>query len=137
MNASDIAANEQRFAPNIKNVVDADAFGDAGEGNSREFLKFVPGVTVNYSSFDARTISIRGLPSNTTPVTVDGNRMSSAASSGVTREVEVGGLIMNNISRVEISKTPTPTRPADSMGGAVNVISKGAFDRSRPHSRTT
>jgi iron complex outermembrane recepter protein len=132
LNASDIAAHEQRYAPNIKNVVDADAFGDAGEGNLGEFIKFVPGVTVNYSSFDARTISIRGLPSNTTPVMVDGNRIASAASSGVTREVEVGGLSMNNISRVEVSKTPTPDSPADSMGGAVNVVSKGAFDRRKP-----
>ena len=132
MNASDIAANEQRYAANIKNVIDAEAFGDAGEGNLGEFIKFVPGVTVNYSSFDARTISVRGLPSSTTPVMVDGNRLASAASSGVTREVEVGGLLMNNISRVEVSKTPTPDTPADSMGGAVNVINKGAFDRRKP-----
>jgi TonB-dependent receptor len=132
MNAADIAINEQRFAPNIRNVVDADAFGDAGEGNLGEFIKFIPGVTVNYSSFDARSISVRGLPASTTPVLVDGNRMASAASSGVTREVEVGGLMMNNISRVEVSKTPTPDSPADSMGGSVNVVSKGAFDRSRP-----
>jgi hypothetical protein len=53
MNAADIASQEQRYAPNIKNVVAADAFGDAGEGNLGEFIKFVPGVTVNYSSFDA------------------------------------------------------------------------------------
>lgn len=132
MNAADIAINEQRYAPNIRNVVDADAFGDAGEGNLGEFIKFIPGVTVNYSSFDARSISIRGLPSNTTPVLVDGNRMASAASSGVTREIEVGGLMMNNISRVEVSKTPTPDTPADSMGGSVNVVSKSAFDRVRP-----
>lgn len=132
MNAADIAINEQRYAANIRNVVDADAFGDAGEGNLGEFIKFIPGVTVNYSSFDARSISIRGLPSSTTPVLIDGNRMASAASSGVTREIEVGGLMMNNISRVEVSKTPTPDSPADSMGGSVNVVSKGAFDRSRP-----
>ncbi len=132
MNAADIASQEQRYAPNIKNVVAADAFGDAGEGNLGEFIKFIPGVTVNYSGFDARSISVRGLPSYTTPVMVDGNRMSSAASSGVTRDVEVGGLIMNNISRVEVSKTPTPDSPADSMGGTVNVVSKGAFDRSKP-----
>ncbi|MDO8542071.1 MAG: TonB-dependent receptor [Opitutaceae bacterium] len=132
MNAADIAINEQRYAANIKNVVDADAFGDAGEGNLGEFIKFIPGVTVNYSSFDARSISVRGMPSSTTPVMVDGNRMASAASSGVTREVEVGGLTMNNISRVEVSKTPTPDSPADSMGGSVNVVSKGAFDRLRP-----
>lgn len=132
MNAADIANNEQRYAANIKNVVDADAFGDAGEGNLGEFLKFVPGVTVNYSSFDARTISVRGMPAHTTPILVDGNPFASAASSGATREVEVGGLTMNNISRVEVSKTPTPDSPANSMGGTVNVINKGAFDRSRP-----
>jgi len=75
---------------------------------------------------------VRGLPSNTTPIMVDGNRMASAASSGVTRDVEVGGLIMNNISRVEVAKTPTPDSPEDSMGGSVNVINQGAFDRSKP-----
>ena len=132
MNAADIANHEQRYAANLRNVVDADAFGDAGEGNLGEFLKFVPGVTVNYSSFDARTISVRGMPAHTTPVLVDGNPFASAASSGSTREVEVGGLMMNNISRVEVSKTPTPDSPANAMGGTVNVISKGAFDRSRP-----
>lgn len=93
MNAADIANHEQRYAANIKNVVDADAYGDAGEGNLGEFLKFVPGVTVNYSSFDARTISVRGMPSHTTPILVDGNPFASAASSGTTREVEVGGLL--------------------------------------------
>lgn len=132
MNAADIANHEQRYAANIKNVVDADAYGDAGEGNLGEFLKFVPGVTVNYSSFDARTISVRGMPSHTTPILVDGNPFASAASSGVSRDVEVGGLMMNNISRVEVSKTPTPDSPANAMGGTVNVINKGAFDRSRP-----
>ncbi len=132
MNAADIANHEQRYAANIKNVVDADAYGDAGEGNLGEFLKFVPGVTVNYSSFDARTISVRGMPSHTTPILVDGNPFASAASSGSTREVEVGGLTMNNISRVEVAKTPTPDSPANSMGGTVNVINKGAFDRNKP-----
>ncbi len=132
MNAADIANHEQRHAANFKSVVDADAFGDAGEGNLGEFIKFIPGVTVNYSSFDARTISVRGMPSDTTPILVDGNPVASAASSGSTRDIEVGGLMMNNISRVEVSKTPTPDSPANSMGGTVNVVNKGAFDRTKP-----
>lgn len=132
LNAADIAANEQRYAANIKNVVDVDALGDAGEGNLGEFLKFLPSVTLNYSSYDARTISVRGLPPSTTPVMIDGNPMSSAASSGVTRDVEINSMLMNNIARVEVSKTPTPDSPANSMGGTVNVISKGAFDYVRP-----
>ncbi|MBL9202320.1 MAG: TonB-dependent receptor, partial [Opitutaceae bacterium] len=132
LNASDIANHEQRVAANIKNVVDADAFGDAGEGNLGEFIKFVPGVTVNYSSFDARTISVRGMPSDTTPILVDGNPVASAVSSGASRDIEVGGLMMNNIARVEVSKTPTPDSPANAMGGTVNVVNKGAFDRRKP-----
>jgi hypothetical protein len=48
MNACDIASNEQRYVPDKKNVVAADAFGHSGEGNLGEFIKFVPGVTVNY-----------------------------------------------------------------------------------------
>jgi iron complex outermembrane receptor protein len=42
MNAADIAINEQRYAPNIRNVVDADAYGDAGEGNLGEFHQVHP-----------------------------------------------------------------------------------------------
>ena len=38
-NAASIAINEQRFAPNIKNIVSADALGDVMDGNVGEFLK--------------------------------------------------------------------------------------------------
>ena len=36
-----LATNEQRFAPNIKNVVSTDAFGDVPEGNIAEFMRFL------------------------------------------------------------------------------------------------
>ena len=42
-----IAINEQRFASNIKNVVSTNEFGDLGENKLGDFLKFVPGVTVD------------------------------------------------------------------------------------------
>ena len=43
-----IAINEQRFSPNIKNVIAADALGDVMDGNVGEFLKFMPGMTAEY-----------------------------------------------------------------------------------------
>ena len=43
-----IAINEQRFAPNIKNVVAADSLGDVMDGNIGEFMKFLPGVIPEY-----------------------------------------------------------------------------------------
>jgi outer membrane receptor for ferrienterochelin and colicin len=71
-NASAIAINEQRFAANIKNVVAADEFGTVTEGNVGEFLKFLPGVTLDYTAADARSVAVRGMPAVGTGVTVDG-----------------------------------------------------------------
>ena len=127
-----IAINEQRYSPNLKNVVSTDEFGSLTEGNVGEFVKWLPGVTVDYNAADARTISVRGLPSSNTPVSVDGNRMASAASSSASRVFELEQVSINNISRVEVTKVPTPDSPADALGGAINLVSRSAFERSRP-----
>jgi len=131
-NATALAINEQRFAGNIKSVVSGDEYGDIGEGNVGAFLKFVPGVTIDMAGFQPNTVSVRGVPANNTPLTVDGNPIASAATSGTNRNFELVGLSMNNIARVEVSKTPTPDMAANSLGGAVNVISKSAFELARP-----
>ncbi len=129
-NAANIAANEQRFAGNIKNVVSADAFGDVTEGNVGEFIKYLPGISVDYVAADVRTISVRGFADNYTGVSVDGARMASSASGSSTRSFELEQVSINNVSRIEVTKVPTPDSPADSLGGSVNMVSKSAFERS-------
>lgn len=124
-----VAINEQRFSANIKNVVSADAFGDVTEGNPGEFLKYLPGVSVDYVAADVRSVSVRGFGSAFTSVNVDGNRMASAASSGTSRSFELEQVSMNNVARLEVVKVPLPSMPADSLGGSVNMISKNAFER--------
>ena len=126
-----IAINEQRYAVDIKNVVAADEYGDVTEGNVGEFLKYIPGVLVDYNAAAARTVSVRGLPPSTTPVSTDGNRMASAASGSASRTFEFEQVSINNTSRVEVSKSATPDRPADTLGGSINMISKSAFERAR------
>ena len=124
-----IAVNEQRFSSNLKTVIAADAFGDVTEGNPGEFLKYLPGVSVDYVAADVRTVSVRGFGAEFTSVNVDGNRMASAASSGASRTFEFEQVSMNNVARIEVVKVPTPSMPADSLGGSVNLISKNAFER--------
>ena len=68
MEGAAIAINEQRFAANIKTVVSTDEFGAIAEGNVTEFLKYLPGVTVDMSGGDGRYISIEGAPAANTPV---------------------------------------------------------------------
>lgn len=122
------AIDTQRNADNIKTVVDAGAFGDVTEGNVGEFLKFLPGVSVDSVAADVRSVSVRGLASNFTPVTVDGNRMASAASSSTSRTFEFEQVSLNNVARIEVTKVPTPNMEADSLGGSVNMVSRNAFE---------
>lgn len=130
-NAAAIAQQEQRFSANIKSVVDSGAFGDVTEGNVGEFVKYLPGVSVDYVAADVRTMSVRGFSDNFTTIAVDGGRMASASSGNAQRSFEFEQVSLNNISRAEIVKVPRPEDPADSLGGAVNLISKSAFERDR------
>lgn len=128
-NAASIAANEQRYSSSLKSVVSADAFGDVTEGNIGEFMKYLPGVSVDYVAADVRTMSVRGFADNFTSVSVNGARMASSSSGAGSRSFEFEQVSINNVSRIEISKAPTPSMPADSLGGAVNLVSKNAFER--------
>lgn len=132
MAAAAVAINEQRFSATIKNVVSTDAFGDITEGNLGDFVKFLPGVTIDYVSPDARTISVRGVPANYTPVTIGGFRIASANSSAKGRTFELEQISINNAGRIEVLKSRSPETAADALGGAINLIPYSALDRSRP-----
>ena len=132
LNAQSLSLNERKNAANIKNVVAVGEFGDSGDGNAAELLKYIPGISIEYSSTVARGISVRGMPSSGTLVTIDGGEVASSTSGGTGRNVELDAFRLNNISRVEVTKVPTPDLPANAQGGAVNVISKSGFERKTP-----
>lgn len=131
MDAETIAINEQRFAPNLKNVVAAGSFGDIAEGNVGEFMKYLPSVTADFADPTILSISVRGLNSYLTTVTADGAQMSNAHYGGSTRVFQFEQVSINNIARVELTKIPTPSQPADTLGGTVNMVSRSAFERKR------
>ncbi|WP_414661800.1 TonB-dependent receptor [Horticoccus sp. 23ND18S-11] len=125
-----IAINEQRFAPNLKNVMSTDSFGDVLGSNVGEFLKFIPGLTAEYSEVEIVGVSVRGMGSNKTAFTSDGAPLVSANATP-TRSFNMNAMALNNVSRIEVTKVPTPSTPADSLAGSVNMVSKSAFERSR------
>lgn len=139
MSASAMAVNEQRFSANLRNVVSTDAYGEISQGNIGEFLKHVPGVTVEYNGNSASGIQVRGFNSNYTMVTLDGGQLASSGTSlstqNHTRSYSVDQTSINNLSRIEVVKLPTPDMAANLMGGSVNLVSKSAFERSRPELR--
>jgi TonB-dependent receptor len=132
MDGAALAINEQRFASNILNVVSTDEFGATAEGNVGQFLKHLPGMTIDYAGGDARSISMNGVPGNNVPITVGGFDLASGASGGTVRTIELELVSINNISRIEVSYSPTPESPGSALAGSVNMVPRGAFERVRP-----
>lgn len=135
--AGAIAVNEQRFSGNIKNVVATDAYGDVIGGNVGDFLKYIPGVLSADpgSQPEPTQISLRGFSAAYTGFSMDGSKLANANSAGDGRAFELNQSSIASIARVEVTKVPTPSDPADSMAGSINLISKSAFERSRAELR--
>lgn len=132
MEGAAVAINEQRFAPNIRTVASTDEFGSVAEGNSAEFLKFMPGVTIDYTGGNARDISINGVPSNYVPITVAGFNVASAVSGQTNRAVQADMISINDLSRIEVAYSPTPDSQGSALAGSVNMVPRSAFERVRP-----
>jgi TonB-dependent receptor len=133
----ELAIQEERFSVNLKNVVSADAYGAVAQGNIGEFVKFIPGVQIDYggaysSGANATQISIRGYGADQTAITIDGIPIANAQPGQMTEAIGLDMLSINNASRVEVIKVPTPDQPGASIAGTVNLISKTAFEYPKP-----
>ncbi len=127
-----IAINEQRFASNMVNVLAADEFGSVLENNVGDFLKFLPGVTIDFIGGAARSISMGGVPPEYVPITIGGFDLSTVSGGGTTRNVDFHTISMNNMARIEVIHSPTPESPGSALAGSVNMVPRSAFDYSRP-----
>lgn len=125
MNAQAIALNERKTAVNISNVVAYDEFGDRGDEDIGEFLRFLPGVSIEDGGQVASTITLRGFPSQYTTIFLDGAPIAGAR--GNSRTQSLLDVTMGNMSRAEISKTPTPDMPASGLGGTINLVTKSGL----------
>jgi iron complex outermembrane recepter protein len=123
------AINQQKRAESVRSVVSVDAFIDQSTGNPGEFLRNISGVQMDYNQNEPNRIRVRGQDPTLTSVTMDGNEIASAASSGTTRNLEVDQLSMAAIESVEVFKAPIPSMSANAIGGSVNFVTKSAFDQ--------
>jgi len=130
LSAQSAALQEQRTAANIKNVVAFEEFGDLGDGNPGEFMKFVPGIQVAMTPAIPSAATIRGMPASGTLLTVDGVELSTDGPTG--RGGSFTASNVANIDRIEVTKVPTPDMPANAVGGMINVVSKSGFSRRDP-----
>src|SRR4051812_23607135 len=119
----------QKSSDNLKVIAAGDQSGDIAEGNAAEYIKFLPGVGIDYNANDARAATLRGMGTQFTNVTMNGNPLASATSGAAARRFEFEQVAINNVETIEVYKTLTPEMPATSTGGSINLVTKSAFDR--------
>lgn len=128
------ALAEQRNAMNVKTVMASDNFGDIAEGNIGEFLKFMPGVVLDYLETIPRTARIGGMEARYGYVTVDGNNLANGNSSSFgadSRQFEFEAISISNIESIEVNRTLSADMSADAPAGTINLRTKSALDRKR------
>jgi iron complex outermembrane receptor protein len=127
------AIMDQRRNLDITTSVSSEIFGDVTDGNVGEFLKYLPGVDLDYVESEARGPRLGGMDSQYVGVSFDGIRTASAdANRGGgenSRATSFEGFAITSIESIEISRTTSAESDADSPAGTINMKTKRAFDR--------
>ncbi len=136
MSGQAVAMNEQRHAANIKNVVSFDELGDRGQENIGDYVRFLPGVTIIDDGTNPGRIALGGFPAEMSNIQIDGVDVPATGIGPTsTRAAALQDVPILNIERVEVSKVPTPDRPASGLGGSMNLIAKTGTGLKRPVGR--
>src|SRR5690606_5777282 len=119
-------------AMNAKNVVPADTYGALTMGDVGEFMKSMPGISLDYTEVDATAVRIGGLDPKYSTFTLDGGRMATATSNNNSgRQNSFEQMSVTGIESIELNNTLTASMDADAPAGNINLRSKYAFDRTR------
>ncbi len=134
------ALQSQRASMNLSRSISSDAFGDVTEGNVGEFLKYLPGVELEYVEADTRGPRLGGMGSEYTSVTLDGRSIASAdaftqyvafensAAGTSNRSFGFDAISINSIESIEINRVISAAMDANAPAGNINMKTKRAFD---------
>lgn len=117
----------QRNAPNVRSVVALDALGNLPNESPGELLLRLPGIAGSFDDEGNVTgVSIRGAAPGFNAVSIDGNQQASAGGFG--RDFRTHNISGALFDEIEVTKSPTPDMPADSLGGAVNLKTRSSLN---------
>ncbi|MGH7956018.1 MAG: carboxypeptidase regulatory-like domain-containing protein, partial [Opitutaceae bacterium] len=130
------AIMEQRRNMDITTSVASDIFGDVTNGNVGEFLKYLPGIDLEYGDSEARGVRLGGMDTPYVGFSFDGIRMASSSQSSAEpggRGTSLESFSITAIESIEISRTASAESDADTPAGTINLKTKRAFDRKGRH----
>ncbi len=97
-------------------------------------MQTLPGVYLEISTHQPARAVLRGIQAQYNSLTFDGVR---AGNTNSDRADTVSAFPAERLQRVELYKSITPDLPGDAIGGAINLVSRRAFDLSAPLARLT
>ncbi|MBE2214117.1 MAG: TonB-dependent receptor [Opitutaceae bacterium] len=134
------AMQQAKNSMTVGRAVASDAFGDVTEGNVGEFLKYLPGVELEYVEADTRGPRLGGMGAEYASVSMDGMKLASAdafaqyvnfensAAGSANRSFGFEQVSINSIESIEINRVTTAAMDADAPAGNINLKTKRAFD---------
>ena len=118
------ALNTQENATNITNVVSSDQMSRFPDINAAESTQRLPAVSLLRDQGEGRYVLVRGTEPRLNSTTVNGERLT--ATEGGNRNVALDTIPAEILESIAVSKTLTPDMDGDSIGGAVDLVTKRA-----------
>lgn len=113
------ALQDQKNAPNIRNVVSSDQFQLFPDRNAAETAARIPGVSISYDQGEGEFVQIRGIGPEYNSLTINGQRIP-APDPGEGRAVGMDLLNQDLIENIIVTKAITPDMDGDAIGGNIN-----------------
>lgn len=125
------AIQVKRDASAIVESIVADDVQSLPDISLAESLRRVAGVSAEERNGDAKYVVVRGLAKEYNATTIDGARL--AGTDPDTQTVQLSLIPSTLARRVDIRKSFTAEMDGDVVGGAINVITRSAFDSAKPY----
>ncbi len=123
------ALNQQKESLNIQSIVSSDQIGRFPDPNAAEAAQRIPGITIERDQGEGRYVQVRGTEARLNSTQINGERVPSPE--GDVRQVALDVIPADLLDSIEVTKALTADQDADSIGGTVNLITKGAPERTR------
>ncbi len=121
-----LAITAQRNAPNVKNIVAMDSFGNLPNMSAGEVVMRLPGIAGNPTDEGlAYEFNVRGMAPGLNTVTIDGGLIPSIAPS---RSFQLQSITGTMFEQLELIKGHTPDKGADSLGGTINMKTRSPLN---------
>ena len=130
------ATNAKRASTALVESVFAEDIGKFADSNIAEAINRMPGIQINRNVFgDGTNVSIRGLGTSFTKVTLNNAQIAVASAGSVdsqnqNREIDLDLFPTELFTRFDVQKTPTASMLEGGAAGVVNIRNARPFDNS-------